>query len=197
MTPPEKPRRVCRPQAADCKPFAKKGFALFGKQNPALPSGRAGILYLILLFLAAVGSLHALFVVENGLAHAQALGGDLQQLVVGQELQALLQAQLPGRHQAQGLVGPGGPHIGHLLLLADVDGDVLAGRGVAHDLACVDLLAGVDDQGAALLGVEQAVGDGVAGLKADQGAGGAGLNVTVNEWPDRAEDWFREIGVIE
>ena len=20
---------------------------------------------------------------------------------------------------------------------------------------------------------------------------------TVNEWPDRAEDWFREIGVIE
>ena len=52
--------------------------------------------------------LHALFVVEDGLADAQALGGDLQQLVVGQELQTLLQTQAAGRHQAQGLVGAGG-----------------------------------------------------------------------------------------
>ena len=64
-----------------------------------------------------------------------------------------------------------------MLGLADVDRDVLARRGVADDLTGVDLLACVDDQGAALLGVEQAVGDGVAGIKADEGAGGAGLDV--------------------
>ena len=118
-----------------------------------------------------MGSLHALFVVENGLAHAQALGGDLQQLVIGQELQALLQAQLPGRHQAQGLVGPGGPHIGHLLLLADVDGNVLLLGGHAHDHALVHLDTGADEQGAPLLGVEQSVADGLAGLEGHQGAG--------------------------
>ena len=64
-----------------------------------------------------------------------------------------------------------------MLRLADVDRDVLARRGIADDLTGVDLLACVDDQGAALLGVEQAVGDGVAGIKADEGAGGAGLDV--------------------
>ena len=65
--------------------------------------GRFG---LCLLFLA-VNGFHALFVVEDGLADAKALGRDLQQLVVGQEFQALLQAQLPGRHQAQSLIGAG------------------------------------------------------------------------------------------
>ena len=54
---------------------------------------------------------------------------DLQQLVVGEELEALLQAQLARRDQAQRLVGAGGAHVGHLLLLADVDGDVLAAWG--------------------------------------------------------------------
>ena len=78
-----------------------------------------------LLFLAAVGGLHALFVVEDGLADTGDSPCDLQQLVVGQKLQALLQAHLPGRHQPQGIVGAGGPGVGQLLFLADVDGDVL------------------------------------------------------------------------
>ena len=60
-----------------------------------------------------------------------------------------------------------------MLGLADVDIDVLAGSGVADDHALVDLLAGAHQQSAALLRVEQAVGDGLAGLKADQRTGGA------------------------
>ena len=72
------------------------------------------------------GQLHALAVVQDALAQAQVLGGALQQLIVRQELQALLQAHLLGGRQAQGVVGAGSAHVGQLLLLAHVDGDVLA-----------------------------------------------------------------------
>lgn len=115
--------------------------------------------------------------VQDALADAQVFGGDFQQLVGGQEFQAALQAELADGHQAQGIVAAGSAGVGQMLGLADVDGDILTGRGVADDLARVDFLACVDDQGAALLGVEQTVGDGVAGLEADQRAGGTGLNV--------------------
>ena len=91
--------------------------------------------------------------VQDALADAQVFGGDFQQLVGGQEFQAALQAELADGHQAQGIVAAGSAGVGQVLGLADVDGDVLAGRGVADDLARVDLLACVDDQGAALLGV--------------------------------------------
>ena len=33
--------------------------------------------------------------------------------------------------------------------------------------------------------------------KGGHGYGLRDTGVAVNEWPDRAEDWFREIGVIE
>ena len=72
-----------------------------------------------LFFLTAVGGLHALLVVEDGLSDTQILRRDLQQLVVRQELQALLQAHLPGRHQAQSVIGAGGTGVGLLLFLAE------------------------------------------------------------------------------
>ena len=81
--------------------------------------------------------LHAALVVENALADAQALGRDLEQLVVREELQALLQTQLARRHEAQRVVRAGGTGIGQLLFLADVDGDVLLLRRHADDHAGV------------------------------------------------------------
>ena len=72
-----------------------------------------------------MGGLHTLLVIQDGLAHTQALGRDLQQLVVRQKLQTLLQTHLAGRYQTQCLIGTGGAHIGHLLLLAHVDRNVL------------------------------------------------------------------------
>ena len=121
--------------------------------------------------LAAFQGLHPLLMVQNPLADAQTLGGDLQQLVVRQELQALLQAQDPMGHQAQGLVAAAGPHIGQLLLLADVDGDVLLLGADANHHAGVDRNACADEQRAPLLGVEEAVGNGLAGLEGDEAAG--------------------------
>ena len=72
-----------------------------------------------------MGGLHAALMVENALADAQALGRDLEQLVVREELQALLQTQLARRHEAQRVVGARGAGVGQLLLLADVDDDIL------------------------------------------------------------------------
>ena len=111
--------------------------------------------------------------VEDLLADAQVLGSDLQQLVLSQEFEAALEAQLADGDEAQSIVRAGSTGIGQVLGLADVDIDVLAGSGVADDHALVDLLAGAHQQSAALLRVEQAVGDGLAGLKADQRTGGA------------------------
>ena len=111
--------------------------------------------------------------VEDLLADAQVLGSDLQQLVLSQELEAALETQLADGDEAQSVVRAGSTGIGQVLGLADVDIDVLAGSGVADDHALVDLLAGAHQQSAALLRVEQAVGDGLAGLKADQRTGGA------------------------
>ena len=117
--------------------------------------------------------LHALLVVEDLLADAQVLGSDLQQLVLSQEFEAALEAQLADGDEAQSVVRAGSTGIGQVLGLADVDIDILAGSGVADDHALVDLLAGAHQQSTALLRVEQAVGDGLAGLKADQRTGGA------------------------
>ena len=116
--------------------------------------------------------LHALVVVQDLLADAQILRGDLQQLILCQELQAALQAQLADGDQAQSVIGTGSTGIGQVLGLADVDIHILAGSGVADDHALVDLFASAHQQGAALLRVVQAVGNGIAGLKADQRTGG-------------------------
>ena len=95
--------------------------------------------------------------VQDLLADAQVLRGDLQQLVLCQELQAALQAQLADGDQAQSVVGAGRTGVGQVLGLADVHVHILAGSGVADDHALVHLLAGANQQGAALLSVEQAV----------------------------------------
>ena len=124
---------------------------------------------------------HTLFVVQNGLAHPQALGSDLQQLVVRQEFQALLQAHLHGGSEPQGIVGAGGTGVGQLLLLAHVHRHVLAAGAHADDHAAVDGDAGADEEGAPLLGVVQAVGDGLAGLEGVHGAFATALDIALKE----------------
>ncbi len=75
---------------------------------------------------------------------------------------------------------PAAPHIGHLLLLADVDGDVLLLGTDTHHHALVDLYAGADEQGATVLRIEQTVADGLAaGLEGHQRAGVAPVQVAL------------------
>ncbi len=98
--------------------------------------------------------------IQLPLTDAQALGGALQELVIRQELQALLQRQNSGRGQADGIVGAGGPHIGQLFALADVDGHILVAAANAHHHAGIHRGTGADEQGAPLLGGAQTVGHG-------------------------------------
>ena len=114
--------------------------------------------------------------VQDALADAQVLRSNFQQLVRCQEFQAAFQAELGHGDQAQSIVTAGCTGVGQVLGLAHVDGDVLTGRGVANNFALVNLFACGHNQGAALLGVEQTVSDGIAGIKADQGAAGTGGN---------------------
>ena len=101
------------------------------------------------------------------------VGRDFKQLVVGEELKALLQTHLPGRDKAQRVVAAAGAHIRQLLLLADVHGDVLLLRRDPHDHALVDVDARADEQYAALLCVKETVGNGFARLGRDERAGAA------------------------
>ena len=64
-----------------------------------------------------------------------------------------------------------------MLRLADVADDVFRAAAFADDHAFVHVDAGADEQGAAVLRVEEAVGGGDAGLVDDDGAALAGLDV--------------------
>ena len=123
--------------------------------------------------------LHALFVVQNGLADAEVLGGDLQQFIVAKELQALLKAHLAGRHKAQRLIAAAGAHIGLLLALADVHRHVLQLGADAHHHTGVDIHTGADEQCAAILRVEKTVADALARFKGDERAGVAAGQLTL------------------
>ena len=102
---------------------------MFSARRQRILQGRPSCLF----FLAAVGGLHALLVVEDGLADTQIIRCNFQQLIIRQKFQALLQTHLPRRHQPQRIIGAGGTGVGLLLFLADIYGDVLLlGRHAYH-----------------------------------------------------------------
>ena len=78
--------------------------------------------------------------VEDHLADAHDLGGDLDALVVAGELEALLERELARRGHRLERVGGGLTHVGQLLLLGDVHVHVVGARVLADDHALVDLL---------------------------------------------------------
>ena len=94
---------------------------------------------------------------QNALAHTDALRGDLEQLVVRNELKRSLDGHLTRRNKAQRIIRTGSTHIGQLLLLAYVYSHILTARVLTDDHAFVYHRAGSDEQRAALLRVEQAI----------------------------------------
>src|SRR5690625_603496 len=68
----------------------------------------------------------ALMLLEQPLAQSNMLGGDLHQLIVIDEFQGLLQAELHRRGQDDALVGPRSPHVVQLLGPGGVDHQVVA-----------------------------------------------------------------------
>src|SRR5438876_7165906 len=126
--------------------------------------------------LAARGA-PALRLLEQALAQADRGGRDLDQLVVRDELDRILERQLDGRGEEDRIVLAGGADVGELLGPDGVDHQVVLATVDPDDHALVDLLAGGDEQAAALLQVEQRVGDRLAVLVAHQHAVVAALDL--------------------
>src|SRR6266700_5446350 len=105
-----------------------------------------------LLAAGAAGALAgALLGVEENLAEPDPGRRHLGALVVRAELQRLLQAEHPRRHQPLQLLGGGGADVGQLALAGDVDIHVIGPGVLTDDHALVDLGARADHQRAALL----------------------------------------------
>lgn len=132
-----------------------------------------------LLFLAALGLFQTLGVGQNALAHTDALRSDLKQLIVGDELECRLDGHL-GAAESGAAHHPSRMHAcWSAASSCDVYSHVLAARVLADDHAFVYHRAGADEQRAAILCVEQAVADSLAGLKRDQRTGGALLDIAL------------------
>src|SRR5438094_6610243 len=107
---------------------------------------------------------------QVALAQAQVLGRHLEQLVLGEEVQRLLEALPTRRGQPDRDVRGGRPDVRLLLLPADVDPDVSGPLLDADDHPFVDLLARLDEGRAPLLGAGQTEGQGLAGGRRGQRA---------------------------
>src|ERR1019366_9974585 len=108
---------------------------------------------------------------QDTLAQAEALGGHLDELVRRDVLDRALERELGRWRQLDALALALGAEVRELLCPHGVDGDVLVPGVLAHDHPLVDLLAGADEELAALLDAVERVGGRHAGLGREDGAG--------------------------
>src|SRR3990172_3491323 len=88
----------------------------------------------------------ALVGVQHALSETDRFGRHLHQLVVGDELDRLLQRQPAGGNEDQGIFRRRRPDVGQMLFLARVDDEIAGTHVLADDHALVDRLAGPDEQ---------------------------------------------------
>src|SRR3990170_7120265 len=124
-------------------------------------SGAEGFLGALVLPAAVSG-------IEDALANPQALGRDLEQLVVPQVLDGLIQAHLARRGEPVVDLLEGLAHIGDVALLAHVDDEIPWALMLADHHALVDFDSRAEEERPALLGVLQAVGRGDPRFPCDQ-----------------------------
>src|SRR3954451_16139107 len=127
------------------------------------------------------------------LPHPDRMRCDLDALVLANELQRLVERELAGGHEPHQDVRGGGAHVGQVLLLHRVDVQILLAGVLAHDHALVDVLAGLDEQRAALLQVEQREARRLALAIGDEAAGGAQAHVAGPRLP-AVEDVVQQAG---
>src|SRR5690606_5250318 len=124
------------------------------------------------------GRLRPLVGVQDHLADADRLGGDLDALVLAGELQRLLERQRPRRGEVLERLRRRGADVVELLLLGDVDVHVVTTGVLPHDLTLVHLRRGLHEEAAALLQREHRERRGHTGAVGDQRTGGAELDRT-------------------
>src|SRR5258706_3272087 len=103
-----------------------------------------------------------LFHVQNFFAQADGFWRYLDELIVGDEFDCLLEAQLPMRNQADSFVGARCAHISLLFFFRDVDVHIGVARIFADDHSFIHFLDRTNEQFAALLYIPQRKGGRVA-----------------------------------
>ena len=114
---------------------------------------------------------HPQAVIQNTLSQPQVLRGHFQQLIICEELQALLETEGARRNQPQRLVRAGSTCIGQMLGAAYIHGNILSFRADTHHHAAVHLRSRCNKHCAALLRIPDTIGNGLAGFKGDQRTG--------------------------
>src|SRR5690554_5108733 len=110
---------------------------------------------------------------QDALAKTNRLRGDLDILIVTDELDGLLKREAHRRGQRQGLIGSRGAHIAELFALIGVHDQLVLAVILADDLAAVDRLTRMHKEGATILQAIERVGGGIALLKRDHRAAAA------------------------
>ena len=116
---------------------------------------------------------------EDLFAHAEALGSHFDELVIGDELDGLLEGEDLEGDEAESVVRTGSAHVGELLFANGVDVEVVVARVLADEHAFVDFDSVADEEDAAFLYAVKRVGGGDALAVGDEGAGGALRNLTL------------------
>jgi hypothetical protein len=104
------------------------------------------------------------------LPDADRLRRDLDQLVVGDELDRVLERELDRRRDLDRVFLAGDAEVGELLAAHGVDDEVVVARVDADHHALVERIAGLDEHAAAVVELAERVGDGLAVVLADQDA---------------------------
>ena len=132
-----------------------------------------------MLLLAALGLFQTLGVGQNALAHTDALRGDLEQLIVGDELESRSMDIWRGGIRRSASSEPDARMLVSCFFLQTFTA-MSSPRGFSPTIMpSYTIVPGPDEQRAAILCVEQAVADSLAGLKRDQRTGGALLDIAL------------------
>src|SRR5699024_7974799 len=130
-----------------------------GVQTCALPISSLG----------ASHRLASLVLIEDDLSDPYGAGGDLHAFVLSSKLQRFLQRKLQGRGELFERVLRCCAHVREFLLPGNVDVHVIATRVLTDDLPFVHLRGGVDEEGTAVLQVQQRVWSCRPGAVGDEG----------------------------
>src|SRR5499427_6218315 len=144
---------------------------LFRRGSQPRPSTTLPTLFLLRLFDYCHGAFLALVGLQNFLAEAERFRRDLDEFVVGDELNCLFQVQRLEWNEANSFVGGGGAHVGQLLFADGVDVEVGVFGVFADDHAFVEIDAGAYEKFSALLQAPKGIRRGGTRTVSDERSG--------------------------
>ena len=128
------------------------------------------MLFVLLFESRALSCLHALSLchIQNRFAKANALGGYLNQLVLGDKFDRFLEGKLNGGDLRKLFIRAGGAERRQMLFLSNVDLNIIGLRVFANDHTCIHVGSRADKEGAAILRLIKTIGGGNTGFGSNE-----------------------------